>query len=368
MTKAKNIVPLDGPVFFQPNRVWRCYKGGSLLDDFIGNPNPADGFFPENWLASTTIAQNRANQQHPMEGMSLVQMPDGSKGPSFLDVLKDNPAQTLGVDCFSNDSGIDVLCKFVDSAIRLPIQCHPDISFARKYFNSEHGKTESWLVLGTRKINGEEPYLLMGFKPDVDPESFKQAAMKQDITKMERSLHRIDVKPGDMYFVPGRLPHAIGTGVFMLEVQEPTDWVIQPERFIGTVELSDSDMWGPLDPATALDCFDYTAADSLENTLEKLTIRPQTILQDDSILRETIIGPELTDCFRVDRITVNAQAEFDSNWPWHIVVVTQGTGCVQTPASSRPVQKGDCFFVPNAVEKLKYTVTDDPISAFIITR
>ena len=339
-----------------------------MLDDFVGNPKAADGHFPEDWLASTTVAQNGPHQQHALEGMSFVLRDDNSRGPCFVDVLKDNPRQALGSAKSFIDAGIGVLCKFVDSAIRLPIQCHPDIDWARKHFGSEHGKTESWLVLGTREINSQVPYLLIGFKPDTNPEYFKKAVLDQDIREMEASLHRINVKPGDMFFIPGRLPHAIGPGVFMLEVQEPTDWVIQPERFIGTTELSDSDMWGPLDPAIALDCFDYTAVNSLDDTRERLILRPQITLQSDDLIRETIIGPERTDCFRVDRLTINREADFNCEWPWHIVVITHGTGRLETSDYSREIRKGDCFFVPNTLETLRYTVMDRPMCVFIITR
>jgi|GEM_PF-5917794 len=27
---------LQNPIFFAPNRVWRCYRGGKLLDEFTG--------------------------------------------------------------------------------------------------------------------------------------------------------------------------------------------------------------------------------------------------------------------------------------------------------------------------------------------
>jgi len=53
---------LEKPVFFEPNRVWRCYLGGKLLDKFTRNGDGADNHFPEDWLASTTIAQNGPNQ------------------------------------------------------------------------------------------------------------------------------------------------------------------------------------------------------------------------------------------------------------------------------------------------------------------
>ena len=57
MTGIQSAVPL----FFMPNRVWRCYSGGALLDKFVGNEKAEDGHFPEDWLASTTRAANGAS-------------------------------------------------------------------------------------------------------------------------------------------------------------------------------------------------------------------------------------------------------------------------------------------------------------------
>ncbi|MBA3846832.1 MAG: class I mannose-6-phosphate isomerase, partial [Planctomycetes bacterium] len=235
--------PLAAPLFFQPNRVWRCYTGGLLLDRFLGRGPGQDGYFPEEWLASITRAENGEHSQGAEEGLSRLRRADGSPGPLMRGAI--------------GDERLDVLCKFLDSAVRLPIQCHPDRAFARAHYRSEHGKTESWLILDTRRIDGEEPYLLIGFKPGIAPEAFARAVAAQDVRALEGMLNRIPVEPGDAYLIPGRVPHAIGPGVLMLEVQEPSDWVVQVERHCAGTRLSDQDMWGPLEPDVGLACFDY---------------------------------------------------------------------------------------------------------------
>ena len=45
------------PVFFDRNRVYRVYPGGKLFHDFLGDA-PEDGFYPEEWVASTVHAMN----------------------------------------------------------------------------------------------------------------------------------------------------------------------------------------------------------------------------------------------------------------------------------------------------------------------
>jgi len=373
MSDKGDTISLDRPVFFTPNRVWRCYTGGALLERFVGNaagPDAlgTDGHFPEDWLGSTTIAQNGANQQNPHEGLARVRMPDGSPGPFFRDVLMSDPKGALGADSFSEEKGIGVLCKFLDSAIRLPIQCHPDRAFARAHFGSEYGKTESWLILGGRPIKGEDPYLLMGFKPGIDPEAFKRAVRSQDIPAMESALHRIPVRPGDLWFIPGRLPHAIGPGVFLLEVQEPTDWVIQPERFVGDTELTDYQMWGPVSPEVALECFDYASAAPIEEITSRFLLKPRNIWRRPGALYEQIIGLETTPCFRVDRLTVTASSSvaFTADAPWRLAIVTHGTGHIETTHASSTIRQGDNFFLSDQIKATRYHATGGPLVLYLI--
>lgn len=338
------MTPRDQLLFFQPNLVWRCYLGGKLLGEYVKNPRSEDSLFPESWLGSTTVANNGEHQTSPEEGLARLR-----SGELFRDCLASSGEALLGYQ--SKDLG--VLCKFLDSAIRLPLQCHPDREFARKYCNSEHGKTESWFILETRSINGEDPYILLGFKEGVSPEAFREAVLKQDIPTLVNMLHKVPVKAGDAFFIPGRLPHAIGTGVMMLEVQEPTDLVVQPEKYIGDQELSDRDMWQNLTVEQGLACFDYRGS-SREEILSKLQIQPQ------AGQLSTLIGPDRTDCFQVQRLTLapGESAALDLQH-WKLAVVTKGSAAVQS--NSNPAEqagKGDVFFVPAGVKTLQVSAND----------
>lgn len=59
------------PVFFDRNRVYRVYLGGKLFHDFLGDA-PEDGFYPEEWVASTVHAMN-AVSKGPFEGISMIE-------------------------------------------------------------------------------------------------------------------------------------------------------------------------------------------------------------------------------------------------------------------------------------------------------
>ena len=342
----------QAPVFFAGNRVWRCYLGGALLDEYLTGKRGKDGYFPEDWLASVTLALNGSNSQSPQEGLSRVLLPDGSVGPTLTSLLEEAPEAFLGKDHVARfGPRTAMLTKYLDSAIRLPVQCHPDRDFARRHYDSEFGKTESWLVLAGRQIDGEDPYLLMGFKPDVGPAAFKRAALSDDSAAMVAMMHRVPIAPGDVYIIPGRFPHAIGPGVLMIEVQEPTDWVVQPERWVGEVRLDDTMMWGPLEPELALTCFDYTGM-PLNHVLNSVRCDPKVVGSDEGYVLEEVIGPDRTDCFGVQRLCVAGTCAFRATTPFWLGIVTQGLGVLEWEGGRKPVRRGAVFLVPAGVPTL----------------
>ncbi len=84
-------------------------------------------------------------------------------------------------------------------------------------FNSEFGKTEAWYILGGREVEGEKPYVLLGFKPGTTREQWKSLFEEQDIQGMLDCLHKVPVQEGDTFLLEGGVPHAIGSGCFMVE-------------------------------------------------------------------------------------------------------------------------------------------------------
>ncbi|HEX2948080.1 MAG TPA: mannose-6-phosphate isomerase [Armatimonadota bacterium] len=355
----------NAPIFFQPNRVWRCYTGGVLLDRFTGRPEQGDGHFPEDWLASTVRALNGKNSQGDEEGLSRTRTVTGAAGSLLRDVLLHDPIAYLGQ---RRDDGLGILCKFLDSAVRLPIQCHPDREFALEYYKSDHGKAESWVVLGTREINGQQPYLLMGFQPGVTADDFARVVAEQDIPAMEQMLHRITVKPGDTFFIPGRFPHAIGPGVMMLEVQEPSDWVVQPERYCADTELTPEDMWGPLEPNIGLACFEYNGQ-SVAKTLTRCRRSATPVRIESGGQLDAVIGPETTPCFSIHRLHVTDSFTLRKFAPYYLAVVTKGCGTITwSTGESIDIQQGDVFFEPYSISEMEYCMKNDSLDIILCSR
>lgn len=315
------------PIFFERNRVGRVYTGGKLFAGFFGD-EPVDNFLPEEWIASAVKAVNRVmitekDGVSKLEGTELY----------FDDVLAKNPKEMLG-----SSGKMRILVKVLDSAVRLPAQAHPDKAYSRKHFHSDYGKTESWIMLDTRP--GAK--LFFGFKEGVDREVFAKAIddSKTDKDAMERLMrYRIPEKK-DVFLVPAKTVHAIGAGCLILEIQEPTDFTIQPEHWCGDYELNDMEMYQGVSKEDAIDCFDFTPAPDTKMV-------PELISSADGAIYENLIGKKDTDCFIINRICLNGGEhlmQIDDSYG--VYIVTEGNGMIAGEGYERKIKKGDYFFMP----------------------
>ena len=337
------------PVFFERNRVSRVYRGGLLFHDFFGDP-AEDGSSPEEWVASTVRAFSKEPKSE-LEGISIVK----GTGTPFSTLLEMHREALVGERGGFEDAGgvedavgVEVLVKLLDSAIRLPVQAHPDKAFATRHLNSPHGKTEMWLVLATRA----NARIFYGFRDGVRARDLTSAirASETDRSALPSLLNEFPARPGDVYLIPARVAHAIGAGCLILEVQEPTDFTVRPEAWCGEHRLSAFEMFLGLGEATALQCFDFTDLVG-DRAVAAGRKQPRRFLEDARVTGEHLISYEDTPDFAVNRYRLHGGCHALGSGP-AVYVVTEGTGSIQTDGFSRSVRKGDYFFLPACVESL----------------
>ncbi|HEX7571958.1 MAG TPA: hypothetical protein VF514_02615, partial [Bacteroidota bacterium] len=254
MTALADIVRL--PIPLVSNRVWRMYRGGAMIGLLQGEAGAKDTEFPEDWVGSTVQARNPGSHYRPGEGLALIA--SGSGDPVTLkSVIETYPEEMLGpshVREFGTNAAL--LVKILDSAVRLMIHAHPSKAFAAEHLGSCFGKTEAWFVLNTRP-DVDDPCVLIAFREEVSRARYRAMLDVQDVASMIGVLHRVPVKAGDVVYVRAGLPHAIGGGVFMVELQEPTDYSIMLERSAPNYMFSSGESFIGLDESLALSAIDH---------------------------------------------------------------------------------------------------------------
>lgn len=111
--------------------------------------------------------------------------------------------------------GFPLLIKFIDAQDNLSVQVHPNDELAqRKYGQS--GKTEMWHVIASEPGSG----LYVGFNKTVSKAQFEEAIANGTV---EEVLQFYPVQPGNTFMIPAGTVHAIGKGVLLAEIQQPSD-------------------------------------------------------------------------------------------------------------------------------------------------
>ena len=111
--------------------------------------------------------------------------------------------------------GFPLLIKYIDATDDLSVQVHPDDQLAQERYGM-NGKTEMWYVIEADKGAG----LYVGFKEGVTRDQYCDAV---DAGTVDQLLKFYPVKPGDLFFIPAGTVHAIGRGVLLAEIQQPSD-------------------------------------------------------------------------------------------------------------------------------------------------
>ncbi|MCG2622495.1 class I mannose-6-phosphate isomerase [Arthrobacter sp. I2-34] len=304
----------------------RFYRGGEKIRALRGTAAPGDRV-PEDWIASTTTLFGE-----PETGLS--RLPDGRR---LVDAVTADPGAWLGpehVAVWGADTKL--LVKLLDAGQRLPVHLHPARPFVQEYLERRHGKAEAWYIL-----DGGEVHL--GFKRDVDRAELDAWVAGQDVEAMLGAMHRLEVAPGDSVFVPPGLPHAIGAGVFIVEVQEPEDLSILLE-WKGFAIDGEAEGHLGLGFGTALVAADLRGwpADGIRQL----------------VIRQGLGAGTLADLsrkyFRAERLDVSGSTTLDAGFS--VLVVVDGAGTLEPAnAPASPLAKGDTLAVPFTAGSLAVT-------------
>ncbi len=314
------------PVLLPVNQFDHFYRGGDRIGSLRSGPGGPQR--PEEWIGSTTTRFGQASQ-----GLSLL--PDGTY---LRDAVIADPAAWLGpahVARYGTD--VEVLVKFLDLGQRLPVHLHPNREFARRHLGLAHGKTEAWYVVdappGAR--------VGVGFAEAMPLAEVAAMVAAHDSAGFLASLRTREVRPGDAMLVPAGLPHTVQEGVFVLELQEPTDLSILLEWQDFAVD-GDRDGHLGLGFDVALQAVDTSAITDAD--LDRLVVRREDI---DRAGLTSALPPEADAYFRAQHIdTSDRPVAVDAGFS--VIVVLDGAGTITSGHGTHPVAKGDVLLMPYA--------------------
>ena len=345
------------PLKLDHARAWRTYIGGKMLDKWHGKGNSGEGEdtnFPEEWIASLVRARNAGREEFPDEGLSRIVDENGLPKEFLKDWIGQMGEKALGHDHWERfGASLGVLVKLIDAGERLTVQGHPDREMAKKLFHSEYGKTECWYVLGGRTVNGEPPCIYMGFKPGVTRKQWEKLFQEQNYAGMLECLHQIPVKKGEVILIEGGIPHAIGAGCFLTEIQEPTDYTIRVERVTPSgLAIADSMCHQGLGFERMFDCFHYDTYTE-EELRQRWFLSHEPEILDEGTIERPLVTYEDTPYFKMEELTVGEKFSMDRPDTFSIVLVLEGNGSFSNFSGERmKVEKGDQILIPASVRHL----------------
>lgn len=309
-----------------------------------------DGHFPEDWIMSVVTARNIGREHIQDEGLSKLY---GDETVSLKSIIDKDAEKLLGKAHYEKiGKQLGVLIKLIDSSERLTIQVHPDKKKALELFNSAYGKTECWHILGGRIINGENPCIYMGFKEGITKEKWVEFFNQQDISGMLATMNKFDVNQGDTVLIKGGIPHAIGAGCFLAEIQEPTDYTIRVEKKTPSgFKVDDFLCHQGLGFDKMFDCFDFKGV-SKKEAKERWYIKPKVLDKQSSGITTALITYEDTDLFRMNEIKVTQEYNISIPATFSALYVLEGTGYIQKENHREEINPGNQFFVPAGTKKL----------------
>ena len=314
-----------------------------------------DGNRPEDWLASTVQAVNPGMESIPFEGMGRSANVAQEK-ITLGNLFKTAPDYYLG-SAHVERQGLHLgfLAKLLDSAMRLHVQAHPTAAFAQRHLNSRYGKLETYVILEVRDEGNA--YIRLGFQRPPSPEEWRRIIMDQDIPAMDACFDRIPVRVGEVWLVPGGLPHAIGEGILMLEVMEPSDLVVRCEFEREGIVVPPEARFMQTNVDLALQIFNHTAF-TAEDVRRQYCIRPKRIGANEELL----IGSEQTDCFTVSRFRAEKLLRLPSKGKLRIGIVTSGEGTISVGTEHLLLKRGVRYLLAARAPEAEITNTgQDPL-------
>lgn len=228
------------PLKFKPRIKERIWGGSAILNKRSRAAARLDKSKPygESWDLSSVKGDISVVANGFLKGNNLSEIIEVYMG----DLVGEQHFERFGLE-------FPLLVKYLDCNDKLSVQVHPDDTLAEERHNS-YGKTEAWYVADCKP--GAAIYL--GFKDlNITREEYLAAVAESRLAEL---LNRIEVKKGDVFYIPAGTVHALGAGIEVVEVQQTSDVTY---RIYDWDRVDASGKGRELHTALAVDAIDFEA-------------------------------------------------------------------------------------------------------------
>jgi mannose-6-phosphate isomerase len=307
------------PLKFTPifkDKIWGGQKIKTVLGrDFGELPNAG-----ESWDISG------------VEGNESIVCNGALAGNSLAELVEVYMGDLVGDKVYAkNGNQFPLLVKVIDANDALSIQVHPDDAYAARVEN-DRGKTEMWYIVDA----DEDAEIICGLANGFDNAAFVSALQKGELMS---ALKVQKVHAGETYFIPAGLPHAIGKGILIAEIQQNCDL---------TYRVYDYDRRGADGSLRELHIDKACDVIRAFTEAEVDTIRYSRALPAS---RETV----LADCayFRVEKLKLeeNTYTLSQNGYLRHLLCI-DGDGRIEYGGKSYTFARGDSILLPASLEEI----------------
>lgn len=310
-------------MFFYPLKFKPIYKekiwGGTKLKDVFKRKLPANKI-GESWEIAA----------HPNGNSVVINGP--LKGEALSTLIEKYP-EILGKERhLLKTSQFPLLVKILDASDKLSVQVHPDNKYASKY-EGEYGKTEMWYIIDA------EPgaKLIYGLKPGTTKTMLAQSINEGNI---EEFLNEVEVKKGDVFFIPSGTIHAIKEGILLAEIQQNSDSTYR------VYDWNRKDQKGksrPLHVKKALNVIKFDTEYS----------KPKSLKVKNNNYNRTI----LTICpyFAIEKIKAIKKYKLKTNNTFFIILPLKGNGKLHHRTEIYTLEPGETTLIPANIKEINIT-------------
>ena len=228
------------PIKFRPRIKERIWGGHAILErkGKAAARLAKDKLYGESWDLSSVKGDISVVANGMLKGNNLEEIIEVYMG----ELVGENNFERYGLE-------FPLLIKYLDCNDKLSVQVHPDDALAEERHNS-FGKTEAWYIADCK----EGAAIYLGFKDlNITREEYISAVSE---SRLEELLNRVEVKKGDVFFIPAGTVHALGAGIEVVEVQQTSDVTY---RIYDWDRVDSSGKGRELHTALAVDAIDFEA-------------------------------------------------------------------------------------------------------------